>query len=205
MNDINYFIESISLLIMLLNPFLLIVYLVDLVNNLSLKQFTEVLIRAGIISSIVFILFAITGDYFFSEVLQTRFGSLQIFGGIVLLIIGLQFVFRGTSAIEGLRGEPKHIAGSVAMPIMIGPGTISACMITGERLNPVFSSLGILVSLTITIIIMIGLKLFFDYLKPRDEKLLGRYVEIAGRITALVVGTYAIDLIMNGLHNWEIL
>ena len=85
------FISSVALLLMLLNPFLLILYLIDLVQDLDRQTFRMVLVRAGVISSSVFTLFALLGDALFNEVLQARFASFQIFGGIVFLLIGLQF------------------------------------------------------------------------------------------------------------------
>jgi multiple antibiotic resistance protein len=30
-----------------------------------------------------------------------------------------------------MRGAPEHLAGTIAMPFMIGPGTISAAVVTG--------------------------------------------------------------------------
>ncbi len=204
MEQIANALRAVGLLVMLLNPFLLIVYLVDIVQKVNTRLFARILIRAGFISSAVFVLFAIGGDFIFNFLLQAKFESLQIFGGVILLIIGIQFVFKGNSAIEGLRGDPEHIAGSLAMPIMIGPGTISASMITGKELSALYASMAILLALVFTILIMIGLKMTYDYVIPRKEKLVERYIEITGRITALVVGTYAIDLIMQGLKGWSI-
>ena len=40
------FLKSAGLLLVLLNPFLVILYLVDLVQNLGAKQFASVLVRA---------------------------------------------------------------------------------------------------------------------------------------------------------------
>ena len=34
-----------------------------------------------------------------------------------------------------MRGAPEHLAGTIAMPFMIGPGTISAAVVTGMALN----------------------------------------------------------------------
>ena len=63
------------------------------------------LLRAGAISIVVFYFFAILGDTVFSEIVQVEFASFQIVGGIIFLLIGLQFVFRGPQAIKILRGE----------------------------------------------------------------------------------------------------
>ncbi len=99
------FIRSGALLFVLLNPFLLIIYLTDVVEKLDRKQFRQVLVRAGLIAGAVFCCFAILGDAIFSKIMQADFASFQIFGGIVFLLIGLQFVFHGPTAIEVLRGE----------------------------------------------------------------------------------------------------
>ena len=55
---VHNFIGSAALLLMLLNPFLLIVYLIDLVQDMDFTAFSKVLSRAGVISVLVFIFFA---------------------------------------------------------------------------------------------------------------------------------------------------
>jgi small neutral amino acid transporter SnatA (MarC family) len=62
------FVKSAVLLLVLLNPFLVIVYLIDIVEKLSLAQFFRVLLRASLISLPVFCCFAILGDAVFSNV-----------------------------------------------------------------------------------------------------------------------------------------
>jgi small neutral amino acid transporter SnatA (MarC family) len=72
------FISSVLLLLMLLNPFLLIIYLLDLVQDLEAGEFSRVLFRAGVISSLVFSAFALLGDVIFEDLLQARFASFQV-------------------------------------------------------------------------------------------------------------------------------
>ncbi len=196
------FIKSFTLLLMLLNPFLMIVYLMDLVQDLEPRTFNRVLIRAGLISSGIFIVFALLGETIFSDLLQARFESFQIFGGIVFLIIGVRFVFSGTEAMKGLRGRPEHIAGSIAMPIMIGPATISASILAGNSLGRGMAILAILLAVGFSVLVVIGLKRVHDYVRPRNEGLVERYIEIMGRVTALVVGTFAVEMIMQGFRSW---
>jgi hypothetical protein len=110
------FMSSVLLLLMLLNPFLLIIYLIDLIQELDDHAFSQVMLRAGLISTAVFIVVALVGDALFTHVLQVRFASFQIFGGIIFLLIGIQFMFTGPEAIRKMRGKPEHIAGAIAMP-----------------------------------------------------------------------------------------
>jgi len=195
-------ISSSALLLMLLNPFLVVVYLIDVMQKMESRTFRKVLLRAGIISSLVFYFFAILGDTIFSEIMQVEFASFQIFGGIVFLLIGLQFVFRGPQAIEILRGESEHLAGAIAMPILIGPGTISVSVIIGKRLDPLMAGISIFSAIAISIVIILLLKSLHDIVRTRHERLIQRYIEVAGRITALYVGTVSVEMIMQGIRTW---
>ncbi len=198
----NEFIKSSMFLLLLLNPFLVVVYLIDVMQKVSFSSFVIVMTRAGIVSVIVFSLFAVLGDLIFADVIQAEFASFQIFGGIVFLLIGIQFVFHGNAAIEGLRGESAHIAGAIAMPIMIGPGTISASVVAGQRLSPQMAMLAVVAAITVSVGVILCLKKVHDYVLPRNGRLVERYIEVAGRITALFVGTISIEMIMKGLGFW---
>jgi multiple antibiotic resistance protein len=198
----NASLRSLALLLVLLNPFLVIVYLVDVVEKLDFRRFSRVLVRAGLISGAVFCCFAVLGDAFFSDIVHADFASFQIFGGVVFLLIGLQFVFRGPKAIEILRGESEHLAGAIAMPLLIGPGTISAAVIVGQSHDIPRACLIVLIAVGATVLTMLALKLIHDYVRPRREPLIQRYIEIAGRVTALFVGTVSVEMIMRGIRTW---
>ncbi len=195
-------IDAAGLMLMLLNPFLLIVYLIDVVQSIKMKMFLNILIRAGIISSVVFIIFALGSEFIFNKIMHARFESMQMFGGVILLMIAIHFVFKGNSAIEGLRGKPQYVAGAIAMPIMVGPGTVSISVLIGGDLPACYSCITIISAVFFCILIMILLKLLHDYIRPRREQLVERYIDIIGRITSLIVGTYAVDMFMRGLKAW---
>lgn len=194
--------RSTLLLLVLLNPFLVIVYLIDIVQKLDQKQFRQVLLRAGLISSLVFCSFAILGDAIFTNLFQVEFASFQIFGGVIFLLIGLQFIFKGPGAIKILRGESKHIAGAIAMPVLIGPGTISASVLIGKRSDILFACIAIILAVFLCLLTIIVLKSIHDKVRTKNEELIQRYFDIAGRITALFVGSVAIEMIMNGIKTW---
>jgi small neutral amino acid transporter SnatA (MarC family) len=196
------FVSASTLLFMLLNPFLLVVYLIDVFQKLSTATFIRVILRAGFISIVVFSASALLGDVIFEDVLQARFASFQVFGGIVFLLIGLRFVFEGNAAIEALRGESQHIAGAIAMPLMIGPGTIGASILIGKRLGPWQAILAITLTVLLSAAVMIILKRVHDFVRTHNEPMVQRYIEVAGRITALVVGTFAMEMIFRGVETW---
>lgn len=189
-------------MLVLFNPFLMSAYLHDLMKELDSRTFRAVLVRAFVISGIVFMLFAWAGDGLFSRVLQVRFAAFLIFGGIAFLIISLRYMVSGSSMIGTLRGSPEHVANSLAMPFMIGPGTVSASVLAGARLPILFAWLAIVAALAASCILLMLFKLAFDYVKQRNESLVERYAEIAGRVSAIIVGTIAIEMILKGVELW---
>ncbi len=195
-------IKSSALLLVLLNPFLVIIYLIDVVQKLDRNTFIRVMFGAGAISATVFCVFAVVGDAIFSDLVRAEFASFQIFGGVVFLLIGIQFVFRGPTAIEILRGESDQLTGAIAMPGLIGPGTISASVIMGKRGDPVSACAAVFFAVFVSILLMVLLKLLHDFVLPRNERLVQKYIEVAGRITALFVGTISVEMIMQGVRTW---
>jgi small neutral amino acid transporter SnatA (MarC family) len=196
------YVASLLLFLALLNPFMMSVYLIDLITDLPRALFVRVLTRGALISGAVFVLFAWGGDAIFSDVLQVRFASFQIFGGIVFLLIGARLVLTGADAMRAMRGQPEHIAGSIAMPFMIGPGTVSASVVVGARLPVLHAIAVIAAALAITVALVTAIKLAHDFLKERNAGLIDRYMEVVGRVSALLIGTFEVDMIFEGLGTW---
>ncbi len=109
----------------------------------------------------------------------------------------------GPSAIEILRGESKHLAGAIAMPVLVGPGTISASVVIGKRHDSLLACLCIVVALSVCLVAVAILKYIHDRIQEKNEPLVERYIEIAGRVTALFVGTVAVQMILTGLVSWS--
>lgn len=195
--------ESGTLLLVLLNPFALGAYLVELIRTLDSAVFRRVVFRAALISGAVFSAFALSGNAFFESILHVRFEAFQIFGGILFLVIAVRFVVLGGVALEGLRGvHPEHLAGAVAMPFMIGPGTVGGSVVAGSR-HGALGVLCIVGALAVTVAWLLLAKFLHDRLRARDSKLVTRYIDIVGRVTALVIGTLAVEMLLEGFSAWR--
>jgi multiple antibiotic resistance protein len=161
-----------------------------------------VLVRGGLIATGVFASFALLGDLVFARLLKAEFASFQIFGGVTFLIVGINFMLKGNEAIAGLRGPVNSAAVSFAMPILVGPASVSASVIIGKVLSPFLAVAAVALAVAVSVAVMIALKHLHDLVRPRSGHLVERYIEIAGRLVAFVVGTYAIELIMKGTTVW---
>lgn len=196
------FIRSTMLLLVLLNPFLMSIYLLDLIENLDDRTFFATLTRGVLIATCVFCLFAVGGDAVFADVLQVRFASFLVFGGLVFIVISMRFIRIGPQAIAELRGDPRHVAGSIAMPFMIGPGTVSASVLTGARLPMGWAIASIASAVTVMVVGLLGIKWLHGFVKQRNAELVDRYIDIMGRASALLVGTIAVDMVLSGIELW---
>lgn len=199
------FLKSSLLLFVLLNPFILSVYLIELIKGMEFRDFAQQLIRAALISFVVFVLFAWAGERVFEDVLQVRFISFMIFGGVVFLVIGIRMILGVGAPVESLRPHGKEISGAIAMPFIVGPGTITVSVLAGSRLGYIESSLSIALGLAMAIGAILLLKQIFDFVKKRNELYVARYMDIAGRVTALFTGSFAVELILKGIERWQIL
>ena len=75
-------------------------------------------------------------------------------------------------------------------------------MIIGKKHDPLVACIVVVLSVLICTTTLVLLKKLHDVVLPRREAIVQRYVEIAGRVTALIVGTIAIDMVMRGIGAW---
>lgn len=193
------FISTFILFFSLLNPFLMSIYMIGLIRHTETKVFNKALIQGGLIAYVVFLLFAWGGEAIFNRYLNVRFESFLIFGGLIFLVIGYRYVFQGADTIGEMRGAPEHLAGTVAMPFMIGPGTISAAVVTGMSMSLVEAAIVIALVLFLCCSVLIAMKFSHDHLRYSHAKYIDRYFDIVGRLAALLIGTIAVDMIVNGV------
>lgn len=193
------YIHSFALFFSLLNPFLMSIYMIGMIRNIEARIFNRALIQGSGIAYLVFMFFAWGGERIFNQYLNVRFESFQIFGGIIFLVIGYSYVFQGADTIGAIRGAPEHLAGTVAMPFMVGPGTISAAVVTGMDIGLTGAALVMLVTLALTCIILILMKFMHDNLRYKHAKYVDYYFDIVGRLSALLIGTIAVDMIVTGI------
>lgn len=193
--------RSATLLFVLLNPFLLTVYLLGLVRTMTLGEFARAMVRASAVSGLVFVVFAAVGDAIFRDVLQVRFAAFLVFGGIVFVVVALQFVLHGPEGIQSLRGKADP-SGTIAMPFMIGAGTINASVLAGSRQALSGAILAIGLALVSTVVVVVLLKMVHDAANARNDELVARYVDQCGRASALVIGAMAIEMIFQGIEQW---
>jgi len=198
MHDVRQFVESLVPFLAILNPFALCLYLVGVMDDLESRDFVHVVVYASIISLIVFCLFAQAGEPFLIGVLGIKPEALRVFGGVIFFIIAYNYVTRGYRAATVLRGSLEELPSAIALPFMIGAGTITEAILLGKKLSPIGSVFVLLVAMVASIIVVLAFKVVRDRLKAAQEKLLDRYVNILARVNGLLIGAISTEMVLTG-------
>ena len=184
----------------ILNPFALCLYLTAVMDDLESRAFFRVLLRASVISLVVFWVFALVGEPLLVTVLDLRTESLRIFGGIIFFIIGYNYVMRGYKAAEVLRGTLEDLPSAIALPYMIGAGTITQAILVGKKHSVQISMFILLLGIAVAFVLVVGFKVLRDHMTKRNKPVFNRYVNILSRINGLLIGAISTQMVVSGVR-----
>ena len=185
---------------MILNPFALCLYLAGVMEDLESAHFVRVLTRASIISLVVFWIFAISGEALLVVTLGVRPEALRIFGGVIFAIVGYNYVMKGYRAARIIRGNIDELPSEIALPFMIGAGTITQSILIGEKNPWLVAILVIFIGIVISFVTVISFKFIRDRLSATTEGIFDKYVNILSRINGLIIGAVSTEMIVSGIH-----
>ncbi|MEQ8351281.1 MAG: MarC family protein [Leptospiraceae bacterium] len=195
MNPLDQFL----LMLVMINPFAQVLYLSELMNELSFKDFVRVHWRATLISVAIFLIFAFFGRTLLQHVFQVQLASLQVFGGIIMLFIAFRYISQGPGSNLLFRGDISEMAPQISLPYMVGPGTIWISILLGEIYAPYISMLIIMAVLAVNFLFVILICLIFERVSGMKETRLGKYFAILMRTNALFIGAIAMEMVVTGL------
>ena len=184
----------------LLNPFALFIYLLPLKKEVGLRNFLYILARASLISYVIFTAFALFGVGIFN-LLQINFEAFRIFGGLVLISFALVFIIQGKKSMVTTKGELSQIAAEVALPFLVGVGTITVSILIGESMNHLMAATTIFIVLAINYAAVAALALLRFSLRPRLREVFDQNAEIIVRLNGFIVGAFGANLLLEGVKN----
>lgn len=193
--------ELIIYFLALMNPFALFIYTLPLIKEFPLRRYAVLMARATLISWLIYLFFVIFGNFLFDSVLKISFDSFRIFGGLVLTAFALSFIIQGKDSMITTKGELSKIAAEVALPFMVGAGTITLSIVLGSRLGSTKGSIAITIVMLITLLSVIALAAFRRFLRDDLRIVLDKNLEVFLRLNGFIVGAFGIDLIVIGVQN----
>jgi multiple antibiotic resistance protein len=163
---------------------------VGLTKKMPADQERKVYNTAVIISIILLLVFAFTGQEIF-----TLFGisieSFEIAGGILLLIIAIRMLITGAFNEEA--ESPESIgAVPIAMPLLVGPGAITTTILNLQSFGIATAVLSVLTVLAITWVILRFIDKIYSVLGKTGAI-------IIARVMSLLIAAIAVQYIVNGV------
>lgn len=195
-------IAAILSFLVMLNPFALFLYLKPVMKDLSDADFRSVFLKASIISFSIFLVFLLFGDVVFQKVFRINFESFRIFGGIVLFSFAYIFIVQGKKAFIQIKGDLHDLASEIALPFMVGAGTISLTVLMAEELQLWQGILSLFLIMLINFVIIMGLKQIRRGMRSKQVQLaFDKNMELLLRINGFFLGAIGIDMVVTGISN----
>lgn len=196
---------NLSAFLAILNPFALCLYLVGVVEDLDLRSFISVLVRACVLSLVVFWLFTVFGERLLTNVLHVTPEAMRAFSGVIFFMVGYTYVVKGFRAMELLRGSLDELPSAIALPYMIGAGTITQSVLTGKNLAMPWAMGVVLAGVLVSFVVVVCFKIVHDRMHGSREAVFYRYVNILARLNGLLIGAISVEMVVNGLRGlWRL-
>jgi multiple antibiotic resistance protein len=187
--------------LVMLNPFALFLYLKPVMQSLSSQDFNRVFIKASIISFCIFLVFLLFGDYVFTSIFRIRFDSFRIFGGTVLFSFAWLFIVNGKKAFVQIRGDLHEMAAEIALPFMVGAGTISLATLMSKQLPTLYGFLALLIVMITNYGFIMGMKKLRSTIRhQRLKEAFDKIMELLLRVNGFFLGAIGIDMMMTGIN-----
>ena len=171
-------------------------------QDLSAKQFRQVFFKASLISFFIYMVFLLFGNFIFEKIFQINFESFRIFGGIILFSLAYLYIIKGQKGFLQAKENLDDLASEIALPFMVGAGTISLAILLGDRLTFPQNIISLVAIMIINYIIVIGLIEIRARINHRKFKVaFDKNMEILIRINGFFVGAIGINMILNGITN----
>ncbi|MCX2739051.1 MarC family protein [Pontibacter anaerobius] len=193
-------IAAILSFLVMLNPFALFLYLKPVMSDLSEADFRAVFLKASVISFSIFVVFLLLGDVVFQKVFRINFESFRIFGGIVLFSFAYIFIVQGKKAFIQIKGDLHDLASEIALPFMVGAGTISLTVLMSEELQLWQGVLSLFLIMLINFGFIMGMKQIRRSMGSKKVQLaFDKNMELLLRINGFFLGAIGIDMVVTGI------
>ena len=202
----DFLISAIVTLLVTLDPPGLAPIFVSLTHGMNSAERKRVAIRACIIAFFIMVFFAVGGAALLSA-LGISLSAFRISGGVLLFAIAFEMIFelrgkRETSTAQTAITE-DHIqnvaAFPLAIPLLAGPGAITAIILLASRSN----GSAVLIAALAAIIALILLSCLITFLMA-DR--VSRWLGVTGnvvltRLLGVILAALAVQFIVDGVHS----
>lgn len=199
----DQFINALATLFVIVDPVSLPPIFLSLTTGMDASQRRRVAVQAVVIAFVVLAGFALVGRELLA-LLGISLAAFRIAGGLFLFWTAFEMVFerrqqRKSAAADTLADDSAHVAAfPLAMPLIAGPGAITAVMLLAGRSGGEALALAGLIG---TIAVVLAACLLTALLAGPLERLLGRTGRIVvTRLLGVVLAALAVQFVADGVR-----
>lgn len=195
---INYFVS----LFMICSPLTAIPVFLTLSRGRGLKERKQAACVTGFAVALILIISTWIGQPML-EFLSIRIASFQCGGGVVLFLLALSMLSAEVSPIrqkdDEVQKKPSFAIVPLAIPLMAGPGAISAAIVASSSYITIEAKLllslcGVFLGVVTTLLLLFSAQI---------EKYLGNTgLNIISRIGGLILAALAVEIIFQGVEGF---
>jgi MarC family membrane protein len=191
------FASALILLLLVLDPLGSLPIFISVLRNVEPARRARVAVREGLIAFGVLMAFMLGGQHFL-RVMRLSERSLEVAGGVILLVIAMRMVFGGSSQMYGSAREAREpFIFPLAVPLLAGPSAMATVLLLASR-----QPAGLwqwVAAITVAMTICTAVLLAAD----RIRRLLGDSVVTAmEKLMGLVLTAIAIEMLLAGVKRY---
>jgi multiple antibiotic resistance protein len=201
---LNFLISALVTLLVVVDPVGLVPTFIGITDGLSESLRREVALRAALIAGAILIGATLIGDWLLAT-LAISLSAFRIAGGLLLFSIATEMVFgvrmrrEGEVAEQAVEERARNIAAfPLAIPLMAGPGAITATVLLAGRAEGKV----VLLALLIAVVVLVAAACYFAFLSAGR---LGRILGVTGnivlsRLLGVLLAALAVQYVVDGIR-----
>jgi multiple antibiotic resistance protein len=200
----DYFVSALVTLIVVVDPVGLVPTFLAVTQGLPQQARRRIAVRAAIIAAAILAGTALVGDWLLHQ-LGITLPAFRIAGGLLLFAVASEMVFgvrierQSKQAEDALEEHVRNVAAfPLAIPLMAGPGAITATLLLAGQARGGPIALAILIAV---VMLVCALSLAVFLLANRVDRLLGITGNVvSSRLLGVLLAALAVQYVVDGVR-----
>jgi MarC family membrane protein len=190
------FVSAFVLLLLVLDPFGSLPIFISVLKGVAPERRRPVALREATIAFCVLLAFMLAGQAFLS-LMRLSERSLEVAGGVILLIIAVRMIFAGGAEVYASDSQREPLIFPLAVPLLAGPSAMATVLLLASRQpDRLMHWIG---ALTLAMAVSAAVLLGAD----RIRRWLGHSMVAAiEKLMGLVLTAIAVEMILAGLKRY---
>jgi MarC family membrane protein len=191
------FLSALVLLLLVLDPFGSLPIFISVMRNVAPERRNRVALREAAIAFGVLLVFMFAGQAFLA-VMRLSERSLEVAGGVILLIIAIRMIFASGGEVYASDGKPREpFIFPLAVPLLAGPSAMATVLLLASRQpERITHWIG---ALTVAMLVSGVVLLLADRIR---KWIGGSMVSAIEKLMGLVLTAIAVEMILAGLKRY---